>query len=101
MSTVHSSTWCSPYLCLLTNRLIDNVVVLYNLLLDSVRQILHTSIFLLQVDVAETSVEEHLARIEFEEQAQLCVVDHGVSSQVEKSVIEVGQCLFEVAEQEI
>lgn len=89
------------YLCFLTNGLIDDVVVWHNLLLGRKRQVLQTSISLLQVDVAKTAVEQHLARVEFELEAKLFVVDVVVASQVEKGVVEISQRFLEVAHQEI
>lgn len=71
------------YLCLLVNGLVDDVVILDDLLLDRVGQVLHTGVLLLQVDVAQAAVEEHLARVELEEKAELGVVDHCVAAKVE------------------
>jgi hypothetical protein len=50
-------------------------VVLHHLLLDGILQILHTRLHLLEVDVAEATVEEDLARVQLEQQTQLRVVD--------------------------
>lgn len=89
------------YLCLLANGLVNNIVVLDNLFLDSILEILKTSFLLLQVNVAETTVEQNLARIQLEHETQLGVVDHCVTSEVEQGIVEVGEGLFEVAEQEV
>ena len=76
-------------------------MVLHHLLLDGVLQILQTGVHLLEVDVAETAVEQDLARVQLEQQAQLRVVDQCVAAEVEEGVVEVGEGLFEVAEQEV
>lgn len=89
------------YLGLLADGLVNDIVVLDDLLLHGVREILHTSILLLQVDVAQTAVEQDFTGVELEQKAELGVVDHGVASQVEKCVVEVGESLFKVAEEEI
>jgi hypothetical protein len=89
------------YLCLLTDGLINDVVVLHDLLLDCIRQVLHTSVFLLQIDVTQATVEENLAGVKLEKQTKLSVVDHRIAAQVEKSIVEIGKGLFEVAEEEV
>lgn len=76
-------------------------MVLNHLLLGGVLQVLHAGLCLLEVDVAQAAVEQHLARIELEQQAQLRVVDQRVAAEVEERVVEVGQSLLEVAEQEV
>jgi len=76
-------------------------VVLDDLLLGRVCQILHARLFLLEIDVAEAAVEEDLARVELEEEAELRIVDDGVAAEVEQSVVEVGERLLEVAEEEV
>ena len=73
-------------------------MVLHHLLLDGVLQILEPGVHLLEVDVAETAVEEDLARVQLEQQAKLRVVDQCVAAEVEEGVVEVGEGLFEVAE---
>lgn len=55
------------YIGFLTNSIIDHIVIFNNLLLDCKCQVLHTSLLLLEVDVAETTVEEYFARVELEE----------------------------------
>jgi hypothetical protein len=55
----------------------------------------------LQIDVAETAVEQNLTGVQFEEQTQLRIVDHGVASEVQERIVEVGQSLFKVAQEEI
>lgn len=47
----------------LSNSFVDDVVVFHDLLFDGIRQILHTSLFLLQIDVAQSSVEQYLTRV--------------------------------------
>ena len=56
---------------------------------------------MLQVDVAQATVEEDFARVELEEEAKLGVVDHGIATEVEEGIVEVCKSLFEVAEEEI
>lgn len=93
---------CEPtHLCFLSNCLVNDVVILHDLLLDGVRQVLHTGVLLLQVDVAQAAVEENFARVQLEEEAELGVIDHCVSAQVEEGVVEIGESLFEVAEEEV
>ena len=72
-----------------------------NLLFGSERQILQTSVSLLEIDVAETAVEEDLAGVQLELQAQLFVVDVVVSAQVQKCVVEVGEGLLKVAHEKV
>lgn len=55
------------YIGFLTDSIIDHIVIFNNLLLDCKSQILHTSLLLLEVDVAEATVEEYFARVQFEE----------------------------------
>lgn len=81
--------------------LVDNVVVLDHLLFDGIRQVLHASIPLLQVDVTQAAVEKYLARVQLEQKPQLGIVDHGVAAQVQQGVVEVGERLLEIAEQEV
>ena len=76
-------------------------MVLHHLLLDGILQILDASLHLLEVDVAEAPVEQDLARVELEQQTQLRIVDQSVATEVEEGVVEVGEGLFEVAEQEV
>ena len=57
-------------------------MVLHHLLLGRICQILHTSFRLLKVDVAETTVEENLARVELEEEAELRIVDDLVAPKI-------------------
>ena len=64
-------------------------------------QILHSSISLTEIDVTKSTVEKCFTRMELELETELLVVDISISPQVEKSVVEVGQCLFEIAHQEI
>jgi hypothetical protein len=56
---------------------------------------------LLQVDVAQATVEEDFAGVELEEETKLGVVDHGIAAEVEEGIVEVRKSLFEVAEEEI
>lgn len=76
-------------------------MVLHHLLLDGVLQILHTSFHLLQVDVAETTVEQDLARVELEDQPELPIVDQRVAAEVKKCVVEVRQGLLEITQQKV
>lgn len=76
-------------------------MVLHHLLLDGVLQILHTGFHLLQVDVAETTVEQDLARVELEDQPELPIVDQRVAAEVKKCVVEVRQGLLEITQQKV
>ena len=89
------------YVCFLPNGLVDDIVVGNHLLLGGKGQILETSLSLLQVDVAETTVEQHLTGVQLKLQAQLLVVDVVVSAQVQQCVVEVGEGLFKVAHEEV
>ena len=89
------------YLCHVLDSIINHIVVLHHLLLDGILQILDASLHLLEVDVAEAPVEQDLARVELEQQTQLRIVDQSVATEVEEGVVEVGEGLFEVAEQEV
>lgn len=88
-------------LCLFLNSLVDYVVILDNLFLDGIRQILHTRFLLLQVDVAQSTVEQDLAGIQLEEETQLGIIDHVVASQVQEGVVEVGEGLLKVANEKV
>lgn len=89
------------YIGFLADRVVNDIVVLDNLFLGSVDEILHASLLLLQIDVAETTVESDFASVKLEEQTQLRIVNHGVSAEIEEGVVEIGQGLFEIAEKEI
>jgi hypothetical protein len=56
---------------------------------------------LLEINVAETAVEENFARVEFEQQTQLRIVDQRVAAEVEKGVVEIREGFFEVAEEKV
>ncbi len=73
----------------------------FSLLLRRVRQVLQTNILLLQVDVAETAIEEYLAGVQLELQAQLLVVDVAVAAEIQEGVVEVCQCLLKIAQEEV
>lgn len=72
-----------------------------HLLLRRIRQILHTSLLLLQIDVAQPAIEQHLARIQLELQPQLLIVDTVVPAEIEQCVVEVGKSFLEVAHEEV
>lgn len=72
-----------------------------DLLFRSERQVLHTSILLLEVDVAETTIEEYFARVELELQTQLLIVDVVVPAEVKQGVVEVGQRFLEITHEEV
>ena len=91
----------ASYLSLFPDGLVDDIVVLDHLLLHGVSKILEAGLLLLQVDVAEPTVEQHFARVQLEQETQLRVVDHGVSSEVEQSVVEVRQGFLKIAQQEV
>jgi hypothetical protein len=80
---VEASDTKRSYLGLFPDCLINDVVVLDNLLLHGIGQILQTGLLLLQVDVAETSIEQNLTRVKLEEQTKLRIVDHSIASQVQ------------------
>ena len=71
------------------------------LLQRGVLEILHSDILLLKVDVTEASVEEYGAGVQLVLEPQLIVVDPSVTSQVYQSVVEVGQRLFEITDEEV
>jgi hypothetical protein len=91
----------ATYLCLLTDGLVNDIVVRYHLLFCGECQVLHTRLELLEIDVTQPSVEQDLAGEQFEFQSELLVVDIVVPSEVKKRVVEIGQCLFKVAHQEV
>lgn len=91
----------TKYLCFFSDGLVDDVVILDHLLLHSVRQVLQTSIFLLQVDVAKTTVEQNLAGIQLKQETELCVIDHGVASEVQQRVVEICQRLLEIPQKKV
>jgi hypothetical protein len=70
-------------------------------LLGCERQILHTSIFLLEVNVAQSTVEENLARVQLELQTELFVVDIIVASEVQERVVEISERFLEIAHKEV
>lgn len=57
-------------------------MILNHLLLGRIRQILHTSLGLLKVDVAKTTVEKDFARVKLKEKTQLRIVDDLVASEI-------------------
>lgn len=89
------------YLCIFFDGIVDHIMIWSHLFLLCITEIFHSQLFLLKVHVTETTVEKNFAGVEFELQAQLLIVDVGVSSEVQKGVVEVGQSLFEVADEEI
>lgn len=60
-----------------------------NLLFGCIAKISHPGLFLLQIDVAHPPVEQYFTRKQFELQAQLLIVDVGIPSQVQQSIIKV------------
>ena len=56
---------------------------------------------MLEVDIAEPSVEEDLARVQLEQEAKLGIVDHRVAAKIEERVVEVGQRFLEIAQEEV
>lgn len=89
------------YLGLFTNGLINHIMIGDDLLLCGEIQVLHSSVLLLQIDVAQTTIEEHFAGVELELEAELLIVDVVVSAEVEEGVVEVCEGLFEVAHEEV
>ena len=57
------------YFCFLTDSFVNHIVIWDHFLLGSKGQILQTRLPLLQVDVAKTTIEEDLTRIQFELEA--------------------------------
>lgn len=72
-----------------------------HLLFRRILQVSHPSLQLLQVYVAKTSVEEHLTRIQLEFEAQLFVINVRITPEIKECVVEVDECFFEIADQEI
>ena len=89
------------YLCFFADGLVNDVVIGHDLFLCGKGQILQTGVSLLQVDVAQTAVEEDLTRVELELEAELLVVDVVVAAQVEQRVVKVCEGLLEVAHEEV
>lgn len=89
------------HISFLADGVVNDIVVFDNFFLDGIGQILHTCILLLEVNVAETAIKEYFARIQLEKQTQLRIVDHGIASEVEEGIVEIGQGLFEIAEEKI
>lgn len=71
------------YLGFLPDGLVNDIVVLNDLFLDGELKVLETGILLLQINIAQTSIEKDLAGVELEKETELRVVDHRVASQVE------------------
>lgn len=92
---------CESHLGLVPDSLINDIVILNHLLLDGILQVLHASFHLLKVDVAQTTIEENLARIELEKKTQLSIVDQGVATKVEEGVVEVCQCFLKVGQKKV
>jgi hypothetical protein len=67
-----------------------------HLLLLRKLKVFHSRSILLQVNVAQTPVEQHLAGVQFELQSQLLVVDVTISPKIEESIIEICEGLFKV-----
>lgn len=89
------------YLCSLTNSIVDNIMVLRDLLLGRKLEILQPQPNLLEVDIAQPPIKQHLTREQPELEPQLLVVNRRVAAQIEQGVVEVGQGLFEIAQQEV
>ena len=86
---------------MLSNSLVNHVVVGNDLFLRSVDEILQTSVLLLEVNVAQTAVEKHFTRVQLELEAELLVIDVVVTAEVEQGVVKVGQCLLKVTHQKV
>jgi hypothetical protein len=89
------------YLCLFSDSIINDIVVLHDLLLYSKAEILQTGLLLLQVYIAQTTIKKYFARIELEHETQLGIIDHVISSKVKECIVEICQGLFEIADEEI
>ena len=92
---------CYPYLCLFSDGFVDYLMIGSNLFFHGVIQICHAGFCLLQIDVAQSSIEQDFTGEELEFKPQLIIVDEGIASQVEESVVEVCQCFLEVTNKEI
>ena len=86
---------------LFPDRFVDHVMIRGHFLFPCECEILKTGIFLLKVHVAEATVEEDLAGVKLELEAQLLIIDVGVSSQVQQGVIEICQRLLKVTHEEV
>ena len=89
------------YLCTFSDCIINHIVVWRYFLLRRKFQILKTRACLVQINIAESPVKEHFAREQPELEPQLVVVDRCVATQIQQSVIEVRQRLFEISQQEV
>lgn len=89
------------YRRLFTNGIVDHIVVGRDLLFRCVLQVLHARAHLLQVNIAQAPIEQHLTGEQPELQAQLLVVDGSVAPEVEQRVIEISQCLLKVPQKEV
>ena len=76
-------------------------MVLRDLLLGRKLEILQPQPNLLEVDIAQPPIKQHLTREQPELEPQLLVVNRRVAAQIEQGVVEVGQGLFEIAQQEV
>lgn len=73
------------------------VVVGSDLFFRCIFEVLHAWTHLLQVDIAEPPIEQDLTGEETEFQAQLLIVNRCIASEIEKGIIEIGQCFFKIA----
>ena len=89
------------YLGLFLDRLVNDIVVRCDLFLYRIIEILQAWTFLLQIDIAKTTIEQDFARVQAELESKLLIVYVGVSSQVEQCVVEVGQRFFEVTNEKV
>lgn len=91
----------SVALGLVPNRFVNDIMVLNHLFLDGVGQVLQTQLLLLQIDVAQTAIEENLARVKLEEKTKLGIIDDGVATEVEEGVVKIGEGLLEITEEKV
>lgn len=89
------------YRCAFSNCIVNHIMVWRHFLLRGEFQILKTRACLVQIDIAESPVEEDFAREQPELEPQLVVVDGCVAAQIQQSVVEISQRLFEIPQQEV
>lgn len=95
------ATQGETYVGAVPNGIVDDIVVWSHLLSDRKLEVPHARAHLPEVDIAQSTVEEDFAREEAELEPQLLIVDRHVAAEVEQGVVEIGQGLLKVAEEEI
>jgi hypothetical protein len=85
------------YLSLFAYRFVNNIMIWHSLFLGSIEHILKTRTSLLEIDIAKSTIEERLARMKFELETQLIVINPSVAAKVEQCIVEIGQRFFKIA----